>query len=135
MSTPLQRAEELKSLISQYQAELSDIYSNSFIDSLTKNQVIRSIDTLLFDEVRQKSNYITNTYVTYWDNWTYDHTFQNNQQNYSMVVAEMGSGPIYSWIPPAGKGWQRVYKDYTSFDPTSYYGQRRSKAFYPVFLV
>ena len=43
MSTPLQRAEELKSLISQYQAELSDIYSeiHASKENDEKAQVVR----------------------------------------------------------------------------------------------
>ena len=38
MSTPLQRAEELKSLISQYQAELSDIYSETHSSEYNKDK-------------------------------------------------------------------------------------------------
>ena len=47
MSTPLQRAEELKSLISQYQAELSDIYSEIHVakEIDDKSQIIFSLET------------------------------------------------------------------------------------------
>lgn len=63
MSTPLQRAEELKSLISQYQAELSDIYTDIHTDKGKKTSQLISLLTNTIHEyiVLPKDSYFNIT--------------------------------------------------------------------------
>lgn len=124
MSTPLQRAEELKSLISQYQAELSDIYSKIHV-SKTTNQIIRSIDKIIIKNTKKYNKYITNKLYN-----GISSVLQENQKNYILIMlfSQEEIGYKYGWH--AGSGWNSLKNNIS--DPI---GHSPVYGFYPVMFV
>ena len=118
MSTPLQRAEELKSLISQYQAELSDIYNSSHVSSDSSGST-QKITSATFDQ----SRYYNYDHAIMWRAYVNYHQFHQGQNN-------SGSSNIMF-----GLGRNRDPDSWTAYKGETYFGSDRRSLWFPVFYV
>ena len=114
MSTPLQRAEELKSLISQYQAELSDIYSEIHSSNDDNFQIIAipTTYTIAYDYFKNivLEKHPETASNIYYDLYRMTQLSQENQKMWNWGNTYGGSYEGYL------RGW--ITLKYNNYDPS-----------------